>query len=92
MCDDEVLLYATEVLSLGLLWHGFHDAVKEADGDRIIIKLLKILTGFVQVNKSSQLFQRGSQPVAAVLLQAQRETESTAIIEPLCKYQRVTWL
>ena len=36
MCDDGILLYAAEVLSLGLLWHGFHDAVKEADGDRIL--------------------------------------------------------
>ena len=34
--DDGVCIYATELLSLGLLWHGFHDAVKEGDGDRII--------------------------------------------------------
>ena len=33
---DDVLLYVTELLSLGLLWHSFHDAVKEADGDRIL--------------------------------------------------------
>lgn len=36
MRDDGILLNATDVLSLGLLWHGFHDAVKEADGDRIL--------------------------------------------------------
>lgn len=35
-CTDGVLAYATEVISLGLLWHGFHDAVKEADGERIL--------------------------------------------------------
>ena len=29
-------LYASEVLSLGLLWYGFHDAIKEADGERIL--------------------------------------------------------
>ena len=34
--EDKVYLYATEVLSLSLVWHGFHDAVKEADGDRIL--------------------------------------------------------
>ena len=34
--EDEVYLYATEVLSLSLIWHGFHDAIKEADGDRIL--------------------------------------------------------
>ena len=34
--NDGVHSYAVEVLSLGLLWHGFHDAIKEADGDRIL--------------------------------------------------------
>lgn len=34
-CDDGVYVYATELLSLGLLWHGFHDATKESDGDRL---------------------------------------------------------
>lgn len=33
---DGVYLYATELLSLGLLWHGFHDAIKEGDGERIL--------------------------------------------------------
>ena len=28
--------YAVDIMSLGLLWHGFHDAVREGDGDRII--------------------------------------------------------
>lgn len=34
-CDDRVHLYAVEVLSLGLLWHGFHNATREGDRDRI---------------------------------------------------------
>lgn len=33
---DGVFVYAKEVISLGLLWHGFHDAIKEADGERIL--------------------------------------------------------
>ena len=28
-CLDKVNMYATEVLTLGLLWHSFHDAIKE---------------------------------------------------------------
>ena len=28
-CQDGVLLYAIEVLSLGLLWHGFHEMLSE---------------------------------------------------------------
>ena len=31
-CADGVV----EVLSMGLLWHGFHDAIKEGDGERIL--------------------------------------------------------
>ena len=34
--DDKVHLYATEVISLGLIWNGFHDAIKEGDGDSIL--------------------------------------------------------
>lgn len=35
-CDDGVHLYAAELLSLGLLWHAFHDAVREGDGGRVL--------------------------------------------------------
>ena len=31
---DTVYLYATEVITLGLLWHGFHDAIKQGDGGK----------------------------------------------------------
>lgn len=35
-CDDHVLAYAREVLSLGLLYMEFTDAVREGDGGRIL--------------------------------------------------------
>ena len=35
-CNDGVYIYATELLSLALLWHGFHDATRESDGDRLL--------------------------------------------------------
>lgn len=35
--DDTVYAYATDFLTLGLLWHGFHDAIRCEDGDRILI-------------------------------------------------------
>lgn len=34
--NDGVYLYATELMSVGLIWHGFHDAIKEGDGDRVL--------------------------------------------------------
>ena len=33
---DAVFLYATEVLTLGLIWENFHDAIKKGDGDRLV--------------------------------------------------------
>ena len=43
--NDGVLLYATEVLDLGLLYIGFHDAIREGDGERVIVywKVLMII-------------------------------------------------
>ena len=35
-CEDGLHLYAVELLTLSLLWYGFHDAVKEGDGERIV--------------------------------------------------------
>ena len=34
---DGVQAYAKEVLTLGLVWLAFHDAVKEGDGERVIL-------------------------------------------------------
>ena len=34
MCSDSVFVYA---LTLGLLWMGFHDAIWEGDGERVIV-------------------------------------------------------
>jgi len=33
---DGVFFYAAKLLTLSLLWHGFHDAIHEGDGDRIL--------------------------------------------------------
>lgn len=43
--EDGVQLYAMELLSLSLIWHGYHDAIREGDGERIIRywKLLLII-------------------------------------------------
>ena len=35
-CEDGVKLYASEVLSLGLMWYGYHDSIREGDGERIL--------------------------------------------------------
>ena len=33
--DDGVFIYARELLTLGLFWMGFHDAIREGDGERV---------------------------------------------------------
>ncbi len=40
--DDGVQFYAIEVPSLSLIWHGFHDAIREGDGE-IIMRYWKLL-------------------------------------------------
>ena len=32
-----VSVYSSEVLSLGLLWYGFHDTSREGDGERVLM-------------------------------------------------------
>ena len=34
--EDGVQMYAKELLSLALLWHEYHDSVKEGDGERVV--------------------------------------------------------
>ena len=41
-------LYTTDLLSLGLMWHGFHDAIREGDGDRILLYWKFLLPIFKQ--------------------------------------------
>ncbi len=48
---DGVHAYALEVISLGLLWHGFHDAIKEGDGDRVILYWKFLLIVFKAANR-----------------------------------------
>ena len=84
--DDMVHLYATEVISLGLIWHGVHDAIKEGDGDRIL-RYWKIFL----INKSPKLCQGGSEYVAPVLLHILRTTKDTTDMEQVHKHKRVCW-
>ena len=45
---DSKFNYATDLLTMCLLWHGFHDAVKEGDGDRIVLYWKLLLPVFKQ--------------------------------------------
>lgn len=35
--SDEVYMYGSEVITLGLLWDNYHDAVREGDGKRVLL-------------------------------------------------------
>lgn len=35
-CNDKVFMYAAELLSLGMIWYGFHDSIREGDGERVL--------------------------------------------------------
>lgn len=48
---DGVHTYALDFLSLGLLWAGFHDAIKEGDGDRLTLYWKFLLVVFKGANR-----------------------------------------
>ena len=43
--EDKVFVYSMEVLSLGLHWHGLHDAVREGDGENT--EILEVFSGSI---------------------------------------------
>lgn len=51
--SNKVTLYAMQVLSLGLIWHNFHDAIKEGDGNRIIQCWKFLLLAFKATNRKN---------------------------------------
>ncbi len=50
-CEDGVHCYGIEFLSLSLIWHGFHDSIREGDGDRILRYWKFLLVIFKSSNK-----------------------------------------
>ena len=48
--SDHVYTYGAEVLNLGLMYHGFHDAIREGDGDRVILYWKVLLLLFKTAN------------------------------------------
>ena len=50
-CEDGVHGYAVEFLTLALLWHGFHDVIREGDGERILRYLKFLFVLFTSSNK-----------------------------------------
>jgi len=43
-----VTMYTTDLISSGLLWHGFHDVNREGDGDHILLYWKFLLPVFKQ--------------------------------------------
>ena len=48
LANDSVYNYATDLLIMSLVWHGFHDAIREGDGNRILLYWKVLLPIFQQ--------------------------------------------
>ena len=35
--EDGVFLYACDFLTIGMIWMGFHEAIREGDGERVMV-------------------------------------------------------
>lgn len=62
---DEVYLYACDLLTLGLLWMCFHDAIREGDGARVMIYWKFLLPVF-------KILGRRNYSIEAVTIQLQK--------------------
>lgn len=56
-CDDQIVMYARELLSLGMLLAEFKDAVKEGDGHRVIRVWKFLLPTFSAANRKNYAIQ-----------------------------------
>ena len=51
--SDKVLTYSSEVITLGLLWHCYHDAVREGDGKRVLLIWKFLLIVYKAANRTN---------------------------------------
>ena len=65
--NDSVYLYATDLLTVGLIWHSFHDAIREGNDDRVLTYWKFFLLTFKATN-----CQNYSKEAVILLLQVQR--------------------
>ena len=56
--NDSVYAYATDFLTMALLWHGFHDAIKMGDGNRML-SYWKFLTAIFKDTRHSNYAKEG---------------------------------
>ena len=62
-------LYAADLISLVLIWHDYHDAIREGDGDRVLRYWKFLLLIFKAMNR-----QNYSKEAVILLLQAHRSS------------------
>ena len=51
--SDQVTTYSSEVITLGLLWHNYHDAIREGDGHRVLLVWKFLLIVFKAANRTN---------------------------------------
>ena len=71
--------HAVDILSLGLLWHGFKDATKEGDGDQVILYYYKLLLTIYRSLKCK-----------SYCIKAFRLLAQTVVLSP-CKVTDIKW-
>jgi hypothetical protein len=64
--EDGIYMYALEVFSLGMVWHAFHDAIREGDGKQIMC-YWKFLDDCVSCYKPKELCKRSCHFAPAAL-------------------------
>jgi len=87
---DTVYLYATTVITLGQLWHGFHDAMKEGDRDRILRYWIFLLIAFKATGHRNYAKEAVNLLYQYYYVLSKRK-KKTIVVEQVCKHTRLHW-
>ena len=88
---DTVYLYATKVITLGLLWHGFHDAIKEGDGERILRYWKFLLVAFKATGHRNYAKEAVNLLYQYYYVFSERKKKKAIVVEQVYKYTRLHW-
>lgn len=88
--QDGVRAYALDFLSLGLLWVAFRDAIKEGDGNRLLLHWKLLLVVFKSANRPNY----GKEAVKLLIQQKHilSERKCMELVVANCQYKGPHWV
>lgn len=80
--NDSVYLYAVDLLTMGLFWYAYRDAIKEGDGERIM-RHWKFLAAIFRQERHYNYANEGFNLLAQITLLSPRQASGTVLLTPV---------